>query len=40
MSLIIACHIIQRKEPYHELGSDYFDKRRLVYFQIRYPLTR
>ena len=26
--LIIAYHIIQRKEPYHELGGDYFDKRR------------
>jgi transposase len=26
--LIIAYHIIQRKEPYHELGADYFDKRR------------
>lgn len=26
--LIIAYHIIQRREPYHELGSDYFDKRR------------
>lgn len=26
--LIIAYHIIQRKEPYRELGGDYFDKRR------------
>jgi transposase len=26
--LIIAYHIIQRKEPYHELGADYFDNRR------------
>ncbi len=26
--LIIAYHIIQRREPYHDLGSDYFDKRR------------
>ena len=26
--LIIAYHIIQRKEPYHEFGGDYFDKRR------------
>jgi len=26
--LIIAYHIIQRKEPYHELGGDYFDQRR------------
>jgi transposase len=26
--LIMAYHIIQRKEPYHELGGDYFDKRR------------
>jgi transposase len=26
--LIIAYHIIQRKEPFHELGGDYFDKRR------------
>ena len=26
--LIIAHHMIQRKEPYHELGGDTFDKRR------------
>jgi len=26
--LIIAYHIIQRKQPYHDLGGDYFDKRR------------
>jgi len=26
--LIIAYHIIQRRKPYHELGSDYFDQRR------------
>jgi transposase len=26
--LIIVYHIIQRKEPYHDLGGDYFDKRR------------
>lgn len=26
--LIIAYHIIQRKEPYHELGADSFDNRR------------
>lgn len=26
--LIIAYHIIQRKEPYSELGGDYFDRRR------------
>ena len=26
--LIIAYHIIQDKQPYHELGNDYFDKRR------------
>jgi transposase len=26
--LIIVYHIIQRKEPYRELGGDYFDKRR------------
>jgi hypothetical protein len=26
--LVIAYHLIQRKEPYHELGGDYFDKRR------------
>jgi transposase len=26
--LIIAYHLIQRKEPYRELGGDYFDKRR------------
>jgi len=26
--LVIAYHMITRKEPYHELGGDYFDKRR------------
>jgi transposase len=26
--LIIAYHIIQRNEPYRDLGADYFDKRR------------
>jgi transposase len=26
--LVIAYHIIQRKEPYRDLGSDYFDQRR------------
>jgi transposase len=26
--LVIAYHLIQRNEPYHELGSDYFDKQR------------
>jgi transposase len=26
--LIIAYHMIQRQEPYHDLGNDYFDKRR------------
>jgi transposase len=26
--LVIAYHLIQRKEPYQELGGDYFDKRR------------
>ena len=26
--LVIAYHIIKRKEPYRELGGDYFDKRR------------
>jgi transposase len=26
--LIIVYHIIKRKEPYHDLGGDYFDKRR------------
>jgi transposase len=26
--LVIAYHIIQRKEPYRDLGADYFDKRR------------
>jgi len=26
--LVIAYHIIQRKEPYFDLGSDYFDKQR------------
>jgi len=26
--LVIAYHLIKRKEPYHELGGDYFDKRR------------
>lgn len=26
--LVIAYHLIQRKEPYRELGADYFDKQR------------
>ena len=26
--LIIAYHLIQRQEPYRELGGDYFDKQR------------
>lgn len=26
--LVMAYHMIQRKEPYRELGGDYFDKRR------------
>jgi len=26
--LIIAYYVIQRKEPYHEIGGDYFDRRR------------
>ena len=26
--LVIAYHLIQRSEPYHDLGGDYFDKRR------------
>ncbi|MEW5961063.1 MAG: IS110 family transposase [Chloroflexota bacterium] len=26
--LVIAYHLIQRQEPYRELGGDYFDKRR------------
>ncbi len=26
--LVIAYQLIQRKEPYRELGGDYFDKRR------------
>ena len=26
--LVIAYHLIQRQEPYRELGADYFDKRR------------
>lgn len=26
--LVIAYHLIQRKEPYRELGADYFDKRQ------------
>jgi transposase len=25
--LVIAYHMIQQQEPYHDLGSDYFDKR-------------
>jgi transposase len=25
--LVIAYHLIQKREPYHELGGDYFDKR-------------
>ena len=27
--LIVAYHMSERKEPYRELGGDYFDKRRL-----------
>ncbi|MGD0753207.1 MAG: IS110 family transposase, partial [Anaerolineales bacterium] len=26
--LVISYHIIQRKEPYRDLGGDYFDQRR------------
>jgi transposase len=26
--VVIAYHLIQRKEPYRELGGDYFDKQR------------
>jgi transposase len=26
--LVMAYHMIQRQEPYHELGGEYFDKRR------------
>jgi hypothetical protein len=26
--LVIFYHLIQRKEPYHDLGSNYFDKQR------------
>ena len=26
--LVIAYHLINRHEPYRELGGDYFDKRR------------
>ena len=26
--LVISYHIIQRKQPYRELGGDYFDRRR------------
>ncbi len=26
--LVIAYHLIQRHEDYHDLGGDYFDKRR------------
>jgi transposase len=26
--LVIAYHLIQRHEPYHDLGGDYFDRRR------------
>ncbi|MCJ7586001.1 MAG: hypothetical protein MUO30_14705 [Anaerolineales bacterium] len=26
--LVISYHIIQRKEPYRDLGDDYFDQRR------------
>jgi len=26
--LVIVYHMIKRKQPYHELGADYFDKRR------------
>ena len=26
--LVISYHIVQRKEPYRDLGGDYFDKQR------------
>jgi len=26
--LVIAYHLIQRNEPYRELGGDYFDKQK------------
>ena len=26
--LVIAYHVIQRQEPYRELGADYFDRQR------------
>ena len=26
--VVIADHLMQRKEPYRELGGDYFDKQR------------
>ncbi len=26
--LIIAYHVIARREPYHELGADYLERRR------------
>jgi transposase len=25
--LVIGYHLVQRDEPYHELGADYFDRR-------------
>jgi hypothetical protein len=27
--LVIAYHLIDRKEPYKEMGGDYFDKRNV-----------
>lgn len=26
--LVIAYHVIQRQEPYHELGANYFDQKQ------------
>jgi hypothetical protein len=28
--LVIAYHILQRREPYQDLGSNYFDERQKV----------
>lgn len=36
--LVIAYHIIQRREPYHDLGGNYFDERKKVSMANR--LTR
>jgi hypothetical protein len=33
--LVIAYHVLARKEPYHDLGSNYFDERDRVRVEKR-----